>query len=194
MAFKQAIMKKGQIRRRLIRDRSFKELGDLLGDSLANPENDMSEHLFGAICLQCSELPGWQHHQFQCGQWTHHKIINFAKLLAESLKLPRVKLIKQGGKKRSAHPPCLVSISKFLDSWKINVHTRALVQSATLHYGGFVISWTMFKAELNHFKARQVWEKKAGRGSWGGGRKIYVLLKLLTMNRRCPTVQQVLAL
>lgn len=56
------------------------------------------------------------------------------------------------------NPTCPALISKFLDSRKMNVHTRALVQSATLHYSGFVISWTAFKAELNHFKARQVWE------------------------------------
>ncbi len=56
----------------------------------------------------------------------------------------------------------------------MNVHTRTLVQSATLHYSGFVISWTAFKAELNHFKARQVWEgrqrerekKKSSRNYW----------------------------
>lgn len=44
----------------------------------------------------------------------------------------------------------------------MNVHTRALVQSATLHYSGFVISWTAFEAELNHFKARQVREGRQG--------------------------------
>lgn len=44
----------------------------------------------------------------------------------------------------------------------MNVDSRALVQSAALHYSGLVISWTAFKAKLNHLKARQVlvWGKR----------------------------------
>lgn len=65
---------------------------------------------------------------------------------------------------------------------KINVHTRVLVQSATLHCSCFVIAWTAFKAELKYFKARQVWERERQRQR----EKEDILQKLLTMNNTVP--------
>lgn len=86
------------------------------------------------------------------GHQPYQKMINITKLLPESFRLLAVEAMKINRHNLTF----LVLISTFLDSRKMNVHIRTLVQSATLRYSGFVISWTAFKVELNHFKARQV--------------------------------------